>query len=58
MSVPVSTTSTHLPGQLLEVAEAIQSAELNIPEETRPNNISIAIDPEALTVTSSYEWWL
>ncbi len=51
MSTPVTTQSTHLPGQILEVAEALQSAELQVPETNRPNRIAIAFDVEALEVT-------
>lgn len=51
MSAAITTTSTHLPGQLFEVAEAMQSAELLVSEENRPNRISIAPDLEALEVT-------
>jgi hypothetical protein len=36
---------------LLEMAQLLQAAELTVPEETRPNNVSISIDLEAGTAS-------
>ena len=38
--------STHKPGGLLEMAFSLQASELSVPEETRPNNVTISIDAE------------
>ncbi len=53
MAAPITTTATTLEGQVLEVARSLQELELNIPPDNRPNNVSIAPDFEALTVTIS-----
>ncbi len=51
MAAAFTTTASTIEGQVLELAREIQELELAIPEETRPNNIGIAIDLEALTAT-------
>lgn len=43
--------STDKPSALLELAQMVQAAELTVPEETRPNNVTIAIDGETGTAT-------
>jgi hypothetical protein len=53
MAAPITTTATNLVAQMLEVAGAVQSAELALPEETRPDNISFTPDTEAGTIAIS-----
>lgn len=53
MAAAITTTSTTLEGQLFEVANAVQAAELALPEASRPNRITIGYDTETLTVTIS-----
>lgn len=53
MAAPITSTATNLVAQLLEVAGAVQSAELAIPVETRPDNISLTPDTESNTITIS-----
>ena len=53
MASAITTTSTTLEGQLVEVAKAMQQAELAIPEVNRPNNVTIALDPETLGISVS-----
>lgn len=53
MAAPITTTATNLVAQLLEVAGAVQAAELAIPEETRPDNISFTPDTEGGTISIS-----
>lgn len=53
MSAAITSTATHLPGQFFEISRALQAAELALPEATRPNNITIAVDTEAGSVTIS-----
>lgn len=43
--------STNKPAGLLELAHQLQANELSVPAETRPNNITISYDAEALTAT-------
>lgn len=43
--------STNKAAGLLEMAQLLQVSELGVPEETRPNNVSIAIDLETGTAT-------
>ena len=43
--------STNQPAALLELAFQLQASELTIPEDTRPNNLTIAIDGEESTAT-------
>jgi hypothetical protein len=45
--------STDKPSALLELAQLVQAAELTVPVETRPNNVTITIDGEASTATVS-----
>ncbi|AFY62088.1 hypothetical protein [Synechococcus sp. PCC 6312] len=45
------TTSTTLEGQILELARVAQLAELAVPEEDRPDNITIQPDFEEQTVS-------
>lgn len=51
MAAPITTSATTLEGQLVEVAKALQEAELAIPDVNRPNNVSVGLDPETLTIT-------
>jgi hypothetical protein len=53
MAAAITTTATTLEGQLLEVAGAMQAAELAVPEETRPDNVQILPDAESGTITVS-----
>lgn len=48
MAAAFTTTATSLEGQFMELAREIQELELAIPVETRPNNITITPDFEAL----------
>ncbi|AFY54391.1 hypothetical protein Riv7116_1850 [Rivularia sp. PCC 7116] len=43
--------SDNQPAALLELAFQLQASELTVPEETRPNNLTIAIDGEEGTAT-------
>lgn len=43
--------STNKVAGLLEIAQLLQVAELGVPEEARPNNISISIDLETGTAS-------
>jgi hypothetical protein len=43
--------SVDKPSALLELAQMVQAAELTVPVETRPNNVTITIDGEASTAT-------
>ncbi len=43
--------STHKAAAALETAISLQSSELAVPEETRPNNVTITFDTEAATAT-------
>jgi hypothetical protein len=43
--------STNQAAGLLELATLLQASELTVPEETRPNNVTIAIDAEAGTAS-------
>jgi hypothetical protein len=43
--------STDKPSALLELAQLVQAAELTVPVETRPNNVTITIDGEASIAT-------
>lgn len=53
MAASITTTATTLVAQTLEVAGALQLAELALPVETRPDNISIIPDPEGSTISIS-----
>jgi hypothetical protein len=54
MAAPISlTAATTLEQQAYLVALALQTQELAIPIETRPNNTQLAFDTEAATVTIS-----
>jgi hypothetical protein len=53
MAASITTTATNLVAQVLEVAGALQSAELALPVETRPDNISITPDAEGGTISIS-----
>ncbi|MEM7554082.1 MAG: hypothetical protein AAF378_08275 [Cyanobacteria bacterium P01_A01_bin.84] len=44
-------SSTNQPAALLELATQLQASELAVPEETRPNNLTIAIDAEEGTAS-------
>lgn len=43
--------STHKPGLLLEAALSLQTSELAVPAETRPNNVTVTFDSEAAQAT-------
>lgn len=43
--------STNMPAALLELSHLLQDKELVVPEETRPNNVTIAYDAEDLSAT-------
>lgn len=43
--------STHKAAALLELAMSLQSSELTVPEETRPNNVQITFDAETGTAS-------
>ena len=43
--------STNQPAALLELAFQLQASELTVPEDTRPNNLTVAIDGEESTAT-------
>ena len=47
--------ATNLPAAFLEMSQKLSAAELAVPADTRPNNITIAVDVEggAATVTAS-----
>lgn len=54
MPAPFSSSdlnSTHQPAALLELAAQLQASELTVPEETRPNNVTIAVDADAGTAS-------
>lgn len=53
MAAAITTASTTLEGQALEIAIALQSAELSVPEETRPNNIEVNFNTEDEQVSIS-----
>lgn len=58
MAAPFSQTdlnSGNQPAALLELAFQLQATELTVPEETRPNNLTISVDAEEgiATVTAS-----
>lgn len=53
MSTPVTTTATSLPGQLLEVAVALQAAEKASLLAEIPDNISITPDTDNGTISIS-----
>ena len=44
-------SSTHQAAALLELATQLQSSELAVPEETRPNNVTITVDADAGTAS-------
>jgi hypothetical protein len=50
MAAAIPTTSLTLEGQLFEIANLLQIAELAIPEASRPNRVSIAYNTETLSV--------
>lgn len=51
MAAPIDSVATSLEGQLFEMANAVQSRELSIPEADRPNNVTVALDTEGGLVT-------
>lgn len=51
MAAAFTTTATTLEGQILELVREAQQAELAIPADERPNNVTIAVDFEALQAT-------
>jgi hypothetical protein len=53
MSAPITTTATSLPGQLLEVAAALQNAEKASTLTEQPDNISITPDTDNGTISIS-----
>jgi hypothetical protein len=50
MAASISTTATTLEGQIFELCRELQELELAVPADTRPDNITIAPDIEALQV--------
>ncbi|MBD2503416.1 hypothetical protein [Anabaena azotica] len=54
MAAAVQTTATTLEGQLFEVANRVQLAELSQPADARPNNVQVALDPEGGTVSITF----
>jgi hypothetical protein len=54
MAASVETTATTLEGQLFEIANRVQLAELAQPVETRPNNIQVALDTENGTISITF----
>ncbi|MDZ7970510.1 MAG: hypothetical protein RM368_37230 [Nostoc sp. DedSLP03] len=54
MADSVETVATTLEGQLWELAVRAQAAELAIPAETRPNNVTTTIDTENQTVAVTF----
>ena len=51
MSKAISTKATTLSGQVVEVCNALQQAELAVAQENRPENINITSDSEEGTIT-------
>lgn len=54
MSAPATLTASHLPGQMLELAGILQSAELQVLDEDGTpinDNVQISFDTEANDVT-------
>lgn len=54
MPAPFTNTdlkSTNKPAALLEMAFSLQSSELAVPVDTRPNNVAITLDAETQVVT-------
>ena len=54
MPAPFSSSdlnSTNQPAALLELAAQLQASEFTVPEETRPNNVTIAVDADAGTAS-------
>jgi hypothetical protein len=54
MAAAIDTTATTLEGQLWEVANRVQIAELNEPVETRPTNVTTTVDTENQTVSVTF----
>lgn len=54
MAASVQTNSTSLEGQLWELAVKAQLAELAVPEETRPNNVTTTVDIDAGTIAVTF----
>jgi hypothetical protein len=46
MAAAITTASTTLEGQALEIAVAMQAAELSVAAETRPNNVEVDFSTE------------
>lgn len=54
MPAPFSSSdlnSTHQAAALLELATQLQTSELGVPEEVRPNNVTIIVDADAGTAS-------
>ncbi|NET03081.1 MAG: hypothetical protein F6K61_21550 [Sphaerospermopsis sp. SIO1G1] len=51
MAAAVTTSATTIEAQVFEVVQNMQLLELAIPEDTRPNQVTIDPDTEAQTVT-------
>ncbi|NET70562.1 MAG: hypothetical protein F6K62_06140 [Sphaerospermopsis sp. SIO1G2] len=51
MAAAITTTAPSLEGQSFEIAQALQNLELQVPTDTRPDNVSIEHDLEAQTTT-------
>lgn len=61
MAAPINTTSTTLEGQLVEVLQAIESAERayngTTPAPAEPKNqVSMSVDPESATIAGSFNF--
>lgn len=53
MAASITTAATTLEGQIFETVCAAQALEYAIPEASRPNQVTIALDTEARTITLS-----
>jgi hypothetical protein len=52
MPAPIGNiASTHKAAALLEVAASLQESELGVPEQSRPNNVSVTLDLEGQTAS-------
>ena len=54
MAAAIPTTANTLEGQLFEIANRVQLAELSQPEENRPNNIQVNLDTENGTLSLTF----
>jgi hypothetical protein len=61
MAAPITTTSTTLEGQLVEVLQAIEAQERAFNNTTpapavTKNQVSMSVDPEAATISGSFNF--